>query len=222
MAPPRITIFAGHYGTGKTNLAVNCAFELRERYDEVWVVDLDIVNPYFRTKDSKEGLERAGIRFISSAYANSNVDLPALSPESYAAFDQKRAQVVIDVGGDADGAVALGRFYDRADGEECQMLLVLNKYRPLTSDLDSTLEIMRAIESASRRRFSGLVNNSNLSCETTAEVVLASVPYAEEMARATGLPLLYHAARRDIAADLGERVSPLKAIDIYGKNVWKI
>ena len=110
MQPKRVTLFSGHYGSGKTNIAVNYAMQMARDGLPVTIADLDIVNPYFRTKDSAEDLAAAGIRLISSAYANSNVDLPALPAELYALTNDKSRYAVLDVGGDDRGALALGRY----------------------------------------------------------------------------------------------------------------
>ena len=140
----RITIFAGHYGSGKTNIAVNYAINLKKSKDKVMIADLDIVNPYFRTKDSEKLLENLGIRLISSDYANSNVDVPAISAQSYAVTDDKESYAVIDVGGDDRGALALGRFSDKIKEENnYEMLFVINKFRPLTATPQLTAEVMR-------------------------------------------------------------------------------
>ena len=134
----RITLFAGHYGSGKTNIAVNYALLLSEKGEKVSIADLDIVNPYFRTKDSATVLENAGIRLISSPYANTNVDTPALPPEIYALFAQKETKGVIDVGGDDRGALALGRYSDLILKEnDYEFLFVINKFRYLTGDAAS-------------------------------------------------------------------------------------
>ena len=143
----RLTLLCGHYGSGKTNVAVNMAFDLKRQYDKVTVADLDIVNPYFRTKDSTEDFNREGIKLISSEYANSNVDVPALPPEIYSITDIKDTHYVIDVGGDDRGALALGRISPAIMEEnDYNAYLVINKYRPLTPDVASTLEVMAEIE----------------------------------------------------------------------------
>ena len=105
----RITLFAGHYGSGKTNIAVNYAFKLRQQGLEVAVADLDIVNPYFRTKDSEKELKEAGIRLLCSEFASSNVDLPTLPQGIYSVIDDRSEYAVMDIGGDDRGAYALGR-----------------------------------------------------------------------------------------------------------------
>ena len=106
----RITLIAGHYGSGKTNIAVNMAFDLKKKSDNVAIADLDIVNPYFRTKDSVEDFEKLGIRLIASDYANTNVDIPALPQDMYSIVDDKNLMAIVDIGGDDRGAYALGRY----------------------------------------------------------------------------------------------------------------
>ena len=199
----RITLLCGHYGSGKTNIAVNMAMDLRKLYERVAVADLDIVNPYFRTLDSRDDFEHAGIRLIVSAYANSNVDIPALPQDMYALTDDSALHAVVDVGGDDRGAYALGRLSPAIRAENnYDMFLVINKYRPLTPDAESTLEIMHEIESAASLPFTGIINNSNLAAETTPETVLNSVSYAEEVSRLSGLPLVLTSAEASVAEGL--------------------
>ncbi|MBP3914283.1 MAG: hypothetical protein J6D14_07745 [Lachnospiraceae bacterium] len=199
----RITLLCGHYGSGKTNIAVNMAMDLRKLYERVAVADLDIVNPYFRTLDSRDDFEHAGIRLIVSAYANSNVDIPALPQDMYALTDDPALHAVVDVGGDDRGAYALGRLSPAIRAENnYDMFLVINKYRPLTPDAESTLEIMHEIESAASLPFTGIINNSNLAAETTPETVLNSVSYAEEVSRLSGLPLVLTSAEASVAEGL--------------------
>lgn len=186
----RITLLCGHYGSGKTNVAVNMAYDQREKYDKVAIADLDIVNPYFRTKDSAKDFEDKKIELICSEYAGSNVDIPALPQQIYSICDQKDKQVIIDVGGDDRGALALGRIVPAIKQEnDYEMLFVVNCFRPLTRDADSTLEVMQEIEYAANIKFTAIVNNSNLGEETTKDDVLKSLAYAEEISRKTGLPI---------------------------------
>ena len=191
MFDKRITLFAGHYGSGKTNIAVNYVRELRRRRDRVLLADLDIVNPYYRAKDSAGELTAEGIRVISSFFANSNVDLPALPQEIYAITDDRRWACVLDVGGDDRGALALGRLVPAIlEENDYEMLLVVNRFRPLTRDAENVMEVVSEIGAACRLPFTGIVNNSNLGAETTAEDVLGSLPFAEEVARRSGLPVV--------------------------------
>ena len=195
----RLTILCGHYGSGKTNVAVNIATELKKTCNTVTVADLDIVNPYFRTKDSESYFAEQGIRLICSPYANSNVDIPALPQEMYAITDDRSMTAVLDIGGDDRGALVLGRLAPKILAEgDYEMLMVINCYRPLTRDAASTLEVMREIEYAGGIRFTGLVNNSNLGAVTTAEDILASCEYAEEVSRLSGLPVVMTSVRQDL------------------------
>ena len=203
MEHKRLTLFAGHYGSGKTNIAVNYAMLLAEEGKKVCIADLDIVNPYFRTKDSENELEQKGITLICSKYANSNVDLPAIPAESYRLVQDKSCFGVIDIGGDDRGAYALGRFADAIKAEgDYRMAFVLNRYRPLTSTVEDAIEIMREIETASGVKFNCIVNNSNIGSETTADTVLESVAFAEELSEKTGLPIWLHTVEKSVAEKL--------------------
>ena len=211
MEHKRLTLFAGHYGSGKTNIAVNYAMLLADEGKKVCIADLDIVNPYFRTKDSEKELAEKGITLISPQYANTNVDLPALPAESYRLVQDKSVFGVMDIGGDDRGAYALGRFSEaiRAEGNY-RMAFVINRHRPLTSTVEDTLEIMREIERASGIRFNCIVNNSNIGTETTAQTVLDSIEYTEAVSLATGLPVWFHAVEKSIVKELsGMPILPL-------------
>ena len=214
MEHKRVTLFAGHYGSGKTNIAVNYALNLKKDGENVVIADLDIVNPYFRTKDSKDVLEKNGIKLISSEFANSNVDFPALPQEMYEVTDNKSEFAVLDIGGDDRGAYALGRYTPSIKEENnYEMLLVINKYRPLTADAESVVEIMREIEQAGGIAFTGIVNNSNLGEETTAQTVLNSVEYASEVSRITGLPVKMTSVQQSLYDELKDKIDnvfPLK------------
>ena len=210
MEHKRITLFAGHYGSGKTNIAVNYTKALHQELPMVLLADLDIVNPYYRAKDSRDELEAAGIRVISSFFANSNVDLPALPQEMYAITDDKRYTCVLDVGGDDRGALALGRLTPGIlEENDYEMLLVINRFRPLTRDADSTFEVVQEIEAACRIPFTGIVNNSNLGADTTAEDILLSLPYAEAVQRETGLPIRMTTVEAGLYEELKDKIPNL-------------
>ena len=199
----RVTLFAGHYGSGKTNIAVNWALKLRETHERVLIADLDIVNPYFRTKDSLEERNKAGIRLISSEYANSNVDLPALPTEMYSITDDTSSMAVVDIGGDDRGAYALGRYAPGIlEENDFDMLFVVNMYRPLTTTAKDTIEVLYEIEAACHMPFTGIVNNSNLGDMTTTADILASLPYANEIAEKAHLPVRFTSVRADLAPAL--------------------
>ena len=214
----RVTLLSGHYGSGKTNIAVNLALRMREQYPRVAVADLDIVNPYFRTKDSDADFAHAGIRLISSAFANSNLDLPAMPQDLYAVTDDRSLRVIVDVGGDDRGALALGRLAPALlEENDFEMLLVINRFRPLTRDAASTLEVKAEIEAACGIPFTGIVNNSNLGAETTAETVLSSAAYAEEVARLSGLPVVYTSAVTSVCEQLAGKIPNLLPLRLQKK-----
>ena len=207
----RLTLFAGHYGSGKTNIAVNYALYLAKEGKKVCIADLDIVNPYFRTKDSERELEAAGIRLVSPQYANSNVDLPALPAESYRLVQDKTTYGIMDIGGDDRGAYALGRYAEAIKAEDdYRMAFVVNCHRPLTSTVEDAIEIMREIEAAAGLEFTCIVNNSNLGSETSAETVLSSLDFVHQLAEATKLPVWMHTAVTSVAQQLsGLTVLPM-------------
>lgn len=218
--PKRITLFAGHYGSGKTNIAVNYALKLRKMGKRVEIADLDIVNPYYRTKDSEKELMEAGIRVISSEFANSNVDFPAMPGEAYSIIDNKDSFAVCDVGGDDRGAYALGRFKDGIMAEDYEMYLVINKYRPLTRDVDSLIEIKEEIEAAAGIPFTAIVNNSNLGRETDAQAVLDSLDYANEASRRLGLPVKLTTVFEPVYEELKDRIENLMPLILQERNFW--
>ena len=216
MEHKRLTLFAGHYGSGKTNIAVNYAISLAAEGKPVCIADLDIVNPYFRTKDSEKELSEAGIEVISPRFANSNVDLPALPAESYKPIRDKSVFGVLDIGGDDRGAYALGRFAPAILAEgNYRMAFVVNCYRPLTATVEDTVAIMKEIEEAAGIKFTCIVNNSNLGEETTPEVVEDSLGYIEGLCRATGLSLWMHTVEASVARELS--LSSVLPLDLQKK-----
>ena len=218
MMNKRVLLLCGHYGSGKTNIAVNLAQAIKREYPTVTLADLDIVNPYFRSKDSASELEEAGIRLICSNFANSNVDVPALPPDLYALTDDRRMRAIIDVGGDDRGALVLGRLAPSIlEENDYEMLMVINCYRPLTRDAISTLEVMREIEVAGGIRFTALINNSNLGVETTADDILASVRYANEVAEISGLPIVMTTADERLQDELNNKIPNLFPLKLQKK-----
>lgn len=202
MEHKRITLFAGHYGSGKTNIAVNYALALAAQGLPVTLADLDIVNPYYRAKDSQAALAAAGVRLIASAYANSNVDVPALPQEMYAVTEDHARLAVLDIGGDDRGALALGRYAPAILAEnDYQMLFVFNRSRPLTRDAQSALGIMREIEAACGIPFTGIVHNTNLGRETRPQTIMDALPAVDELSRLSGLPVAFTAVSERLCGE---------------------
>ena len=221
--PAHVTILAGHYGSGKTHVAVNYALWLRAQGYPVTLVDLDIVNPYFRTKDADALLREAGIAVISSEYALSNLEVPSVPSAIGTAFARGGGYCVIDVGGDDRGALALGRYAAQlGSAESLDMWLVVNANRPLTATPEACLEIMGEIEAAARQKFTGIVNNTHLGAETTPETILSSLPYAEAIAKQTGLPLVMTTVREDLLTFVQGQAPHPFALKILPKPEWDI
>lgn len=213
----RVNLFAGHYGSGKTNIAVNYALYLKSLGYPVNVADLDIVNPYFRTKDSADELEKAGIKLISSAFANSNVDLPSLPQEVYGLVQNYSEYAVLDVGGDERGALALGRYIPYIlEENNYEMIFVVNFYRPLTQTAEDALEVLKEIEYACGIGFTAIINNSNVGEETTAEDVEATFLKAQKLSEYTALPIIMTCAEKTVAEKIGgKNIFPLTLQEKY-------
>ena len=179
---------------------------------------MDIVNPYFRTKDSTDVLEAAGIELISPQFANSNVDLPALPQEMYKTVQNRSKFSVLDIGGDDRGAYALGRYTPYIlEENDYEMIFVANFYRPLTTTAQEALEVMREIEAAGHLPFTAIVNNSNIGNETTAEDVLATVNRAEELSKISGLPVIFTTAESKVADELKSKIDNVLPLKLQNK-----
>ena len=213
----RVTLLAGHYGSGKTNLAVNLALEMAKKYPMV-IGDLDIVNPYYRTKDSKEVLEKAGIDLIASPYANTNLDIPAIPAEFYRITNDKSVHAILDVGGDDQGAVALGRYVPALlEENNFDMLFVANFRRPLTPTAEDALEVMREIEIACGLKFTGIINNTNLGNDTTVETIMASMGECEKLSQLSNLPIVRTGVVVNLADDLAGKVPEILPLKLQPK-----
>lgn len=212
----KINIITGHYGSGKTNVSVNMALDLAEKGEKVTVVDLDIVNPYFRTADFKELFGEHNISLTVPTYANSNLDIPALGFDMNGIADRE-GYIIIDVGGDDEGAKALGRYRKVFEKYDTQMLYVINRCRYLTKEHAEALQLMYEIENASGMKCDGIINNTNLGRETDRNIVLGSVAYADEVCREAGLPLVA------VTAEAGylDGIDKAYPVNIYVKKLWE-
>ncbi len=220
MAQKRITLFAGHYGSGKKNIAVNYAIHLKEQGLPVVIADLDIVNPYFRTKDSEAELREMGIPLLCSEFAGSNLDIPALPPSMYRAVQDRDTYAVMDIGGDDAGAVALGRFAPFiTDEDDYEMLFVVNFFRPLTPTAQGAYEILLEIEAASGLKFTGIVNNTNLGESTTAEDITTNWEKVDELCKIASLPLVMTAVKKELYCELEGKIGKLFPLKLQQKII---
>jgi hypothetical protein len=189
----RITIIGGAYGSGKTEFAMACALKKAALTDgKSGLIDLDIVNPYFRSRDRAVELKKLGVAVISTQAGLEYADLPALSPQIYSLLQDQTYQVVLDVGGDPAGARALGRFNPYFNREAYDFWAVVNPYRPDTRTPAAAAALIAAVETASRLRITGLVSNINLGPETTPAIWREGLPLITELADRLQLPLIYH------------------------------
>ena len=191
----RIQIITGHYGSGKTEYAVNLALHLAQTTENVALADMDIVNPYFRSYEQAKRLEDAGIRVIVTS-CGGVADIPAINPEVMSIFQQEKWTGVLDIGGDPIGARVLARFAPQLKPEDFDLLFVLNANRPETKDVESALQYMQGIERECRQKVTGIVNNTHLCGETTAEDILKGARLAHALSERTSLPVIHHAVQR--------------------------
>lgn len=209
----KAVVITGHYGSGKTNIAVNLAVDYARAGEKVCIIDLDIVNPYFRTADFDDVFKENGIYMVAPQYANTNLDIPSLGFDM-AALLRGYDRVIVDVGGDDAGAIALGQYATILKNFGYDMLYVVNKFRFLTGTPEESLELLRDIELVSALKATAVVNNSNIGAETTPDDVRGSLPYAEECARLAGVPLIFTAAKREL--EMPEN----RAVDMYVRPYW--
>ena len=218
----RMQIITGHYGSGKTEYAVNLARSLAETMENVVLADLDIVNPYFRSYEQTKMLEDAGVKVIVTS-CGGVADIPALNPAVMSVFQDSKWNGVLDIGGDPIGARLLARFAHQIKPEEYDLLFVLNANRPETKDVDCALQYMYGIENECHLKVTGIVNNTHLCGETTIEEIFKGAALAQALSERTGLPIVHHAVQKKFAeqaqAKLRESVLPM---NIYMRKPWEI
>lgn len=220
-----LIVLAGCYGSGKTSLALNLSLSRRAAGKNVIAVDLDVINPYFRMTDGAEILKAAGVECLFSEFVNTNVDLPQHFPRLRTLFAQppENTSVIVDLGGDDTGAVALGQYASmlKANGAKCW--LVLNKYRPFVTSIADAKESVASIEAVSRLPFTGIVANPNLGPETSAETVLSTLDYYREMSDLLGIPVEFTPAVEELVPELEGRLPwPVLPIRRFLKPGWEI
>jgi len=217
----RISIITGHYGTGKTEFSVNLALALSAEGKQVMLADLDIVNPYFRSRERRNLLEEAGVRLISSAQSFSNADLPALPAELLSILETPAITGVLDIGGDPVGARVLARFRPKIIQEDYQLIFVLNANRPEVREIDGAITYLRSIEATTGLTCTGIVNNTHLCGETTGEDIRRGAALSAAVSEATGIPVLCHVAVEPLAQALGDLPEPVFPITIKMKKPWE-
>lgn len=218
----RFHIFVGHFGSGKSELAVNFAIKCAEGGEKVSIVDLDIVNPYFRTNDARKVLEGHGIEVIAPEFANSNLDMPTVPGDIMKVFNNPERVVIFDVGGDEDGAYALGRYIEHFKKEDYKMHLVVNQKRPLTETAEEITDMAREIERASRLKVTDIINNTNIGAMTDRDTILSGLPEVNKAAEILGVDISMVGVKCDnniiLPKELEDKVFK---IDIKIKMPWE-
>lgn len=220
-----ITVISGHYGSGKTEFAVNLAFWLTKTGKRVSLVDLDIVNPYFCSREREAQLLQGGVELIAQTAACRSADVPALPPEVARMFFDNSGSYVVDVGGDDVGARVLSRYQPQFEKTDYDLWLVVNANRPQTGTPGQALSYLHRIEQASRLKVSGIVSNTHLCGQTTMEEVRRGNALATQLCQMTGLPLVCNVISRNVLQQGGDTAGiegALFPIDIWMKKPWEI
>ncbi|BAL00998.1 hypothetical protein OBV_37990 [Oscillibacter valericigenes Sjm18-20] len=218
----RVVLVCGHYGTGKTEFAVNYALALAHAGHATMLADVDIVNPYFRSRERRKLMEEAGIRVISSSQACSDADVPALPAEILTILENRDIRGVMDVGGDPVGARVLARFQPKIIQEDYDLLFVLNANRPEVRAVESALLYLRSIETVTGLTCGGIVNNTHLCGETTPHEILKGAELAEAVSKEAGIPVVCHMAERRFTGEGSLSGLKLFPVDIYMKKPWEL
>ena len=217
----RILVLVGNYGSGKTEISLNLALKLARRGEKVTLVDLDIVNPYFRSSELNELLEKEGVKVYAPSFAMSTVDVPSLPADIQAVFADKSRRVIFDVGGDDTGAAALGQYKPYFDQDDVEVLFVVNAFRPLSGDADSVCDLMLRVAGRSRLSPTAVINNANVAWETEESDLVRGEELLREVSTRMNLPIGYLCAKQDILDKLPDHLSGERiAIDILMRPEW--
>lgn len=221
ISPHRLLIVTGHFGTGKTEFSVNLALALARAGEKVMMADLDIVNPYFRSREQREALEAAGVRLITSSQDSENADMPSLPAEILTVLEDRSYRGLLDIGGDPDGARVLARYQPKITAEDYQLLFVSNANRPEVRKAEDAISYLRCIEEVTGLTCGGIVNNTHLCGETTAEEILRGAELARSISEKTGIPVLCHTAEERLIPELTALAEPIFPITIQMKKPWE-
>ncbi|HJE81927.1 hypothetical protein CJ260_04120 [Megasphaera sp. ASD88] len=217
----RLTVIVGHFGSGKTEFAVNMAMALADKGHPFALADLDVVDPYFRSRECRDMIEERGGRLIASSQMHVDADLPSMPPDVFALFDNPELYGILDIGGDPSGARVLARY--RHDLQRCgaRVLCVVNANRPLSDTAEKAERYVRAIEQSSGLKIDGLINNTHCCQLTDVEDVVAGAKMAQEVSVLTGIPVVCHAVPLHLADRVSDLVYPVFPMQLYMKKPWE-
>lgn len=223
MHDKRLVIVTGHYGSGKTEFAVNYAVKMKEKYENVSLADLDIVNPYFRSREKKIFLEELGIHVVDSSINNNQtLDLPALPAGIMGIISNLNIKAILDIGGDPVGARVLARFSEQIRKMEYDLFYVINGNRPETQTKENVIRYLKDIEEISELKVTGLINNTHLLKDTSINDVEFGHELSKEVSWELDVPIRYEAAMRKTADNIinEEIKAKLFPINLYMREEW--
>jgi len=216
----RLIIVTGHYGSGKTEFSINKAIDLKKKNEKVNIADLDIVNTYFRTREKKEYLESLGIHVCDSSVRSTTLDLPAIPAEVMGIIRNEAVAAVLDIGGDAVGARVLASFSPLVKKTDYDLLFVINANRPETQTAEDVIDYIKAIESTSDLKVTGLVNTTHLLKDTTVDDIERGHKLAKEVSLITNIPISYEVAIESVASQNKEIKEKLFPIKMHMREEW--
>lgn len=217
----RITVIVGHFGSGKTEIAVNMAMALADRGHPFALADLDVVDPYFRSRECRALIEERGGRLIASSQGHMDADLPSMPPDVFALFDNPGLYGIMDIGGDPSGARVLARYRHLLRQNGARVLCVVNANRPLSDTAEKAAAYVRSIEQASGLPMDGLINNSHCCHLTEVQDIVDGAAMASAVSALTGVPVVCHAVPRQLAQELPDDVQPVFPMTLYMKKPWE-
>ena len=204
----RITAIAGHYGSGKTEFSVNLALDLKKEKDKVVILDMDIANPYFRSRERQKMMEAEGINVIFNTYGfDITEDLPAITAALRGPLENEEFTAVVDVGGNDSGARVLKQFEKYFRRDDCELLCVLNANRPETDTVEGMLEHLHSIEIETGLKFHGLINNTHLLKETTADDIVKGYKLCRQVSDKLDIPIVWNTCHEDLLDDLKQLIA---------------
>lgn len=219
----RVRIVIGHYGSGKTEFSVNYAAKLAQNNKKAMLVDLDVINLYFRSREKAEELESMGVRVIGGAIDANAIDIPTIPAEVVVAFEDESYEAVLDVGGDPDGTRTLGRYVNYLTEGNYDMFFVLNANRPETQTVEKAMEYMIKIQDVARAKITGIVNNTHMLKSTSIDDVLKGYDLSLKISEKTGVPLRYNVVLKDLASQLPQDLEgEIFPIELYMREEWML